>query len=318
MTESVHMDRRQRILQHILPGMKGIEIGPYHAPLLPRSAGWDVLVLDVQDADRLRARAAKDPAITPQGVASIEPVDLLGPAHRMAEMAAAAGHEPGSFDFVVSSHNFEHLPDPLRFLQAAQQVLKPGGVLAMAVPDKRCCFDLLRPRSTLGAILEAYFEARQQPSFRQQFESLAECVALVPGAPAAAPGEDALRGGQVRELLQELLLAWRQRIAAGSMPYRDAHCWTFTPASAELILRDLHFLRLIELELLSCSATSGGEFYLHLRHAPGAPAVSRADHYAQRRQLLRRIATEEDAYGSLTAAKAVRESERRPLASWRS
>ena len=55
-----------------------------------------------------------------------------------------------------------------------------------------------------------------------------------------------------------------------------------------------------------------------MRPAPGAPAASRADHYAQRRQVLRRIATEEDAYGSLTAAKAVRQSERRPLASWRS
>jgi hypothetical protein len=45
-----------------------------------------------------------------------------------------------------------------------------------------------------------------------------------------------------------------------------------------------------------------------MRPAPGAPAASRADHYAQRRPVVRRIATEEDAYGSLTAAKAVRQS----------
>lgn len=291
------MDRRQRILQHIQPGMKGIEIGPYVAPLLPKADGWDVLVLDVQDAARLRAHATRDAAISAEGIARIEKVDLLGPAHRMAELAGAAGHAPGSFDFVVSSHNLEHLPDPLRFLQAAGHVLKPGGVLAMAVPDKRCCFDMLRPRSTLSAILDAYFERREQPSFRQQFETVADFVTLAPDALAASSRDDPLRGSHVHEILQELFNDWVERVKAGSMPYRDAHCWTFTPASAELILRDLRYLDLIDLDVLSCSVTSGNEFYVHMRHAPDVPPAARAEHYAQRRQLLQRIAAEEDAYG---------------------
>lgn len=291
------MDRRERILEHIRPGMKGIEIGPYFAPLLPKAEGWDVLVLDVQDADRLRQRAARDPAIPPATIDRIEAVDLLGPAQRMAELAEAAGHAPGSFDFVVSSHNFEHLPDPLRFLQAVETVLKPCGVLSMAVPDKRFCFDMLRPRSTLGAILDAYFERREQPGLRQHFEALVDFVALVPGEHAPLSSEDALRGGQVREILQEQLARWQERIEAGGMPYRDAHCWTFTPASAELILRDLHFLELTRLELLSCSEPYGHEFYLHLRQAPGIQPPARAPHYERRRRLLQRIAEEEDAHG---------------------
>lgn len=296
------MDRRQKILEHIRPGMRGIEIGPFFAPLLPKADGWDVQVLDVYDADQLRERAAADPGIAPAAIARIETVDLLGPAHRLAELAGAAGHAPHSFDFVLSSHNFEHLPDPLRFLQAVQQVLKPGGVLSMVLPDKRFCFDMLRPRSTLGEVLEAYFERREQPTLRQHFDMVVDFVTLAPAAPEEPSADDPLRSGTPHEILQEAFGGWVRALKAASRPYSDVHCWTFTPTSAELLLRDLRFLDLIDLDIASCSDTEGYDFLVHLRNAPDAAPMMRADHYRLRRQLFARLAAEQDAFGESTAA----------------
>ncbi|MDX1540038.1 MAG: class I SAM-dependent methyltransferase [Geminicoccaceae bacterium] len=44
---------------------------------------------------------------------------------------------PGSFDAVYCSNLIEHVPDPLAFLSAVREVLKPGGVLVGITPDHR-------------------------------------------------------------------------------------------------------------------------------------------------------------------------------------
>lgn len=286
------MDRRGRILEHIRPGMRGIEIGPYFAPLVPKAEGWDVLTVDVFPLDVLREKAAADPNIPDAAIPRIEPVDLLGPAQRLAELAKAAGHAPGRFDFIVSSHNFEHLPDPIRFLQAAERLLRPGGVLSMAIPDKRACFDLLRPRSTLGAWLDAFRERREQPTPRQVFEFHAEFAPAATAGDAPPPGAPLPRLA-IAERVEEAYDAWRRSPGAADAPYEDVHCWTFTPASADLLLRDLGLLRLTGLEVIGCGPTVGNEFVLHLRRPVAVPAIDRATHYATRRRLLAAMLAED-------------------------
>ena len=95
---------------------------------------------------------------------------------------------------------------------------------------------------------------------------------------------------------------WVRALKAASRPYSDVHCWTFTPTSAELLLRDLRFLDLIDLDIASCSDTEGYEFLVHLRNAPDAAPMTRDEHYPLRRQLFARLAAEQDAFGERTAA----------------
>jgi hypothetical protein len=48
----------------------------------------------------------------------------------------------------------------LGFLKDCETLLKQGGILVLAVPDKRRCFDLLQPLTSTGMILQAHAERR--------------------------------------------------------------------------------------------------------------------------------------------------------------
>jgi len=54
----------------------------------------------------------------------------------------------GSLDFIAANHVIEHCEDPIATLMTFARKLSPGGVVFMAVPDKRRTFD--RDRSETG------------------------------------------------------------------------------------------------------------------------------------------------------------------------
>jgi hypothetical protein len=68
------MDRTQELLKHITKDQRGIEIAPYHNPLVPRRLGYNSLSLDVFDTAELRRRAEGDPNIPREHLPLIEEV----------------------------------------------------------------------------------------------------------------------------------------------------------------------------------------------------------------------------------------------------
>ena len=93
---------------------------------------------------------------------------------------------PRSLDFVIASHVLEHLPFPLAALRQWYEVLRPGGVLLLKIPDKRYTFDLRRRRTPLQHLIA---EDRAPATFdkRAHFEDWVENVI---GRPRGSPEFD--------------------------------------------------------------------------------------------------------------------------------
>lgn len=252
----------------IRPGTRGIEIGPWRHPVAAKRDGHDTLVVDRYDQATLRARA-REQGFEGAELERIEPVDIVGDASRLLELVRGKGFT-GRFDWIVSCHNFEHLPDPLRFLRDCEALLAPGGMLAMIVPDKRACFDRFQPAATVAGFLEAA-EGIPTPAteawaaFRQ---SSATTILDRGGSTTIAWG------------LAESDPAWmlmgdprpphrrlRRQLAEGRDPDFSGHRWRYTPAVLEAIVFDLHVLGLVGLEVEESIPTVHGEFTVRLRAA---------------------------------------------------
>lgn len=256
------MTREQLLMDGISKSDKGLEIAPYHAPLAPKGSGYNCRVLDVFDAQTLRGRAAEDPHVDNDSIRRIEQVDYVGSATDLIDIIPEAEH--GTFDYIVSSHNFEHLPDPIRFLQGVEAVLRPGGRLVMAVPDVRACFDFFRPGTELSEWLSAYREKRGRPTPEQVFSSKSQYSVLTRKGGehyafsiAAAASEIEVKGD-----LDATYEAWRK--SRPDDPYEDAHCTVFTPSSLRLLLEECRHLQLIGLDIDEITGPTGCEFHVRL------------------------------------------------------
>lgn len=286
------MQRLDELLKYIDRSSVGIEVAPYFNPALPKAKGNKVLILDVFDTETLRGYAAKDPLIPPTRVMEIEDVDIVGDASSIAEMLATK-QLSGQIGFVISSHNFEHLPNPIKFLRGCSAVLKPGGMLSMAVPDNRACFDHFRMPTRLSEWLAAYHGNFTQPSAEAIFDLAAnKSHFMIRGMAYPScnidrdAAEDFVLAGDITTAYSEYL----ERLN-GPFAYFDTHCTVMFPQTLELMLRDLKHLGLCDLEIVEVSATYGHEFFVHLRKPliAASDATPSSDYKIKRAELLRTI-----------------------------
>lgn len=141
---------------------QGIEIGALQNPLkLPSNAR-------VQYVDRLPVAELRQqyPELGPLPLVE---VDILDDGERLSRMADE------SQDFVIANHFLEHCGDPIGTLQNFLRVVRPNGILYMAVPDKRFTFDRDRPVTPLAHLFEDHHHGPER-SRRQHFD---EWVRLV-------------------------------------------------------------------------------------------------------------------------------------------
>jgi len=259
------------------PGTRGIEIGPFRRPMAPKRAGHDTLVVDWLDREALVAKARGD-GDSEAALAAIEEVDVVGDASRLLDLVRGAG-VAGTFDWIASSHTFEHIPDPVRFLRDCRALLSPGGAVAMVMPDKRFCFDRFQPTATLAGMVEAWERGGGDDawlSFHQQ-----SCKAYLDCAgrqamlwPAASDDPRQLRCRDPRPPYAKLRAALADPVRA---PFRG-HRWWFTPGSFAALLHDLRLVGLIELEVERVTAMATGEFATVLRVAgPIDPDIVQAE-----------------------------------------
>lgn len=152
---------REAIASRYLHG-DGIEIGALHNPLpVPSSAR-------VRYLDRMAVPELERQYPELRGEALVD-VDIIDDGERLTSLPDA------SQDFVIANHFLEHCQDPLGAVGSMFRVLRPGGVLYLAVPDRRFTFDADRPVTPLDHVLEDH-RAGPERSRREHFEEWARLV----------------------------------------------------------------------------------------------------------------------------------------------
>lgn len=275
------MTREEKILRFISRDMRGIEVAPYHNPLASKSKGYNCLTLDIFDYEQLTANARKDPNVKDK-VDCIENVDIVASATDIDEAVEKRG-ELGSFDYVLSSHNFEHLPNPIRFLKACGKVLKKQGLLTMAIPNKRFTFDYGRSLSSFVDFYRAYHESHVQPDPWVLFDFEA-------GYTKDVPSSEGVQGvPRYGNKLTEKFNQLKARLNGDCREdYIDAHVWVFTPESFVTIISDCMLLKLIPMSLVHVEVADF-EFYVHFRNT-GVLSDEDAHRLEERRNVIPAVA----------------------------
>lgn len=222
----------------------GLEVGPSYNPILSK-VKYKVETIDHTDADGLRKKY-------PERAAKIEPVDYVSDGGSILETIK----QKHRYDFIVASHVIEHIPDIVGFLRDCQELLKPDGCLVLAVPDKRYCFDALRPVSTVGQAVQAFHERRSRHLPSVVFDH-ALYIANKNG-----------RGTWPSQGLDDIAFINGPAQAKGTFEnyvksdaYRDAHCWQFTPSSFRFMVKTLASLGYMNLGERTFKTTASPYLY---------------------------------------------------------
>jgi SAM-dependent methyltransferase len=239
----------------------GLEIGPSFNPLVPKSDGFRVEILDHLCAEDLRKKYKHAPNVD---LSKIEEVDYISDGGSILKLIGKSNY----YDYIVASHVIEHTVDLLGFISDCGKLLNNNGILVLAIPDKRFTFDCLRPHSTTGQVLQAHLEKRQRHTPGQVFDEIAyNCLRLGRIAWANGDGESL----SFFRPLNEASATFSELQKNGGTFY-DIHAWQFTPSSFRLIMSDLAEIGALGLREKSFHDTVGHEFFISLsKSASGCP-----------------------------------------------
>jgi hypothetical protein len=153
------------------------------------------------------------------------------------------------------------MPCLVSFLKNLSSVLADQGMIYLAIPDKRFCFDHFKNESNIYDVLQAYYEKNYRPRFMDVLKFLTQ------GTHNNAVDHWNGNHGEIdfdSNLIQQYQKLLDQYKTGA---YVDAHVSFFTPESFEKIINDLNALKLIDLEIHKVYHTLYGsfEFYVILK-----------------------------------------------------
>lgn len=231
----------------------GLEIGASYSPVVSKKAGFRVEVIDHADAETLREKYKRQEV----EIENIEDVDYVWSGEPLNELTGKTDY----YDWIIASHVIEHTPDLIAFLQQCEQMLKPGGILALAIPDHRYCFDIFRSVSTPGDVIQAHLEQRKRHTPGTIWDHFSMIV---------RKGDTVSWGSGHQGIFtlihsrDEAKFMFEKALAINE--YIDVHNWCFTPSSFRLILEDIRVLGFLKNILVqSFFPTVGCEFIVQLK-----------------------------------------------------
>ncbi len=227
--ELIITPRREFLLKAVnFEELKGLEIGALNEPLVKKKdvkERGEIFYLDHLATDELKEKYKDDISVEVDEIVSVDFVCRDG------NIVKATSGE--MFDYVIASHVVEHAPNLLQFLKDIHEILKPGGHCILIIPDKRFTFDLNRPVTTFGAVLEKFLFRQETPSVSAVYDHFATAVEV--------NGHDIWYGKSNvwdPKLLVSEAFAWdAARRVKHEDKYFDVHINIFTPHSFFEILK---------------------------------------------------------------------------------
>jgi hypothetical protein len=260
------VDRREMALKFINLGGRGLEIGPSYNPLVTKASGARIETVDHADRATLVAKYQAW-GLHKDKTDAIETVDHIWAGGSLLDVIS----ERGVYDYIVASHFLEHTVDMVAFLADCEALLTSDGRLALALPDKRYCFDRFQPLSTIGDVVDAFHGSHAYHTAGTLLDHQAyackrgDGIAWDPASigPLSLQFPNLEDGGTV--------------ITAGIAQdeYHDIHHWKFTPTSFELLMRDLATLGFHTFGPVGAFGTTGFEFFITLAKGTPWPDVDR-------------------------------------------
>jgi len=270
--------RLEELRRHVGKEALGLEIGPLHRPICPKREGFNCLSADILPREQLLQAYADNPEVMPLKK-DVEEVDVLLTDGLLAGMQgycesplAQAPQAAGSLAYLISSHNLEHLPDPIAFLDDAAVLLAPEGHLSMAIPVGSRCFDCFRPLSSTGQLIDAHQERRTKPTLGALFDHSASAATHAGGRTIGDRTYDieevavSACGGTIDAAACATLQFTHEFGHSGGI-----HSFVFNPYSFLLIFEDLQACGYLPLlRVLQVLDRPGNEFIVHIVRIPEA------------------------------------------------
>lgn len=226
----------------------GLEIAPNIAPMISKKDGYKIEYLDACTTEELQERAINIGR-------SIECAPKIDYKHDF-QQSIAACVEFNKFDFAVSSHVIEHVPDLIGHFQEVQEILNNGGIYAFLAPDKELCFDAKKTNTSLGQVIEARIERRRKAPINALIDEYYYGVKRGGKGGWSEQETEPFRPkySNSRKLIQDVIK--NPKI----MDAWHGHIWRFTPASFKEIFNELNQLGLVNLSLIDVLPTKDLEF----------------------------------------------------------
>ena len=211
-----------------LHSLKGLEIGPLTSPVIKRKdikKGGQIFYLDHLATNELKEKYREDNSVK---TVDIQEVDFVC---RNGDMVGAVAQN--RFDYVVASHVIEHVPNVLKFLCDVYDLLVPGGIVFLVIPDKRFTFDVKRPQTSFGSLLESFYLNKNKPGVGAVYDHFSQAMRV--------SSHDVWYGSFRSEEATPLLSSSKAWALAESVhkndEYLDVHVNVFTPQSFLEILK---------------------------------------------------------------------------------
>lgn len=246
-----------KIMPDIIPEVhRGIELGALHHPVVDKGFK-SIRYIDHASTEDLIIKYKTDAAVDLNNLVDVDYVwngeplrPLLG--------------DYVDLDFAVASHVMEHVANPIHWINEIHSVLSPGGIIGLALPDKRFCFDYKRRLTSPADMIDAYLLNFARPTPRMVFDHYSNAVHLE-GVIAWGEPQDPSLMKNVHSL-EEAYEKARQAAVEGN--YLDIHCLVFTPTSFLNCIEVIGALGLLPFQIVEFYDSVGYEFCVVLQALP--------------------------------------------------